>query len=125
MIHSSFHLSDPCQAIIICFNTILTDFKSHQIHNDRDKIYLAGSTVNDSLDAHGDVFSNGVSIVVIVVDSIRCLTFWSTSISMLTTSGDPGLDLAVLETTKQSIFQKLCVMVYYKIIYFKDVKFYF
>lgn len=58
---------------------------------------LLWSTVKDSFEAHGDTLSKGVKIVVTVLEITARFTFWSTSTSMVTGSGDPGLDLAVLK----------------------------
>lgn len=57
---------------------------------------LLWSTARDSFEAHGDILSRGDKLVVTVFGIIARLTFGSTSTSIVTGSGDPGLDLAVL-----------------------------
>ena len=59
--------------------------------------HLLWSTVRDSFEAQGEVFSNGASILVMLFEIIALLIFCSASISQLTGSGDAGLDLAVLK----------------------------
>lgn len=59
--------------------------------------YLLWSIVSDSLEAHGDVFSKGVRIVVTLLEIMARFTFCSISLTISKGSGDPGLDLAVLK----------------------------
>lgn len=87
--------------IILTKQTLLEFVNTKLLHS----FYLLWSIVRDSLEAHGEVDSNGARIVVTLLEIIARFVLCSNSISIWTGSGDPGLDLAVL---KQNIEKIAC-----------------